>query len=168
MSHRQQPINYPSYKKLLLPLPSCRVSWPPAARLLHSLGVGRREKMSFHLSGPQFPVSLFVKCVSWGEGWRRWECGRGAGRKNSLDGEEGQPSQAPSPPPASPGSTPRLQGQLLTREAWKVPSLAFQPLVNLSQMLLVLCSFYQAASQVLSIPLFLLEGGKGQAKLTPS
>lgn len=124
--------------------------------------------MSFHLSGPQFPVSLFVKCVSWGEGWRRWECGRGAGRKNSLDGEEGQPSQAPSPPLASPGSTPRLQGQLLTREARKVPSLAFQPLVSLSQMLLVLCSFYQAASQVLSIPVFLLEGGKEQAKLTPS
>ena len=94
--------------------------------------------MSFHLSGPQFPVCLFVKCVSGGEGWRRWECGRGAGRKNSLDEEEGQPSQAPSPAPPSPGSIPILQGQLLTREALKVPTLAFKPLFNLSQMLLVL------------------------------
>ena len=68
-----------------------------------------------------------------------WKRGRKEGKQPGWRKGDAFPGFQPPPPP--PGSIPVLQGQPLTREALKMPSLAFEPLFNLSQMLLVLRSF---------------------------
>lgn len=95
-----------------------------------------------------------------------WKRGRKEGEQPGW--RKGDAFPGFQPPPLPPGSILVLQAQPLTREALKMPSLAFEPLFNLSQMLLVLRSFYQATSQVLPTPLLLLEGGNEPAELTPS
>lgn len=89
MRHRKQQLIIPSYKKLLAPFPRCGVSRPPAAGGSSAPWAGDRRIGHFTSSAP---VSLFVKCVSWGEEAVRANCIAGP---EARQGNTRKPTEGP-------------------------------------------------------------------------